>query len=228
MTGSMRDKTDKGLKRIKCKLVDMARVKSVIGVKNSKGERECAGHLVLASLLNIRGVDAHLLVVLLEGGKVLTGLRELTLLHTLTDVPVDEGTLRVEEVELVVEAAPCGRDGGGVRQHAQTAGDLRKIATGDMGGWLIADTELEASGAPVNELDRTLCLDDSNSSVDVLGDDITTVEKRARHCSTRQNQPLDNIRGYILYLPSLGSHLTIWLPVSKHEKVMSATEFCSW
>ena len=32
----MRDKTDKGLKRIKCKLVDMARVKSVIGVKIPK------------------------------------------------------------------------------------------------------------------------------------------------------------------------------------------------
>lgn len=32
----------------------------------------------------------------------------------------------------------------------------------------------------------------------------------------------------LLYLPSLGSHLTIWLPVSKQEKVISETEFCSW
>jgi len=31
-----------------------------------------------------------------------------------------------------------------------------------------------------------------------------------------------------LYLPSLGSHFTIWLPFSKQAKVISATEFCSW
>ena len=93
---------------------------------------------------------------------------------------------------------------------------------------LIANAELEASRAPVDKLNRALGLNDANCSIDILGNDITTVEKSARHCSTRQNQPLDNIRGYILYLPSLGSHLTIWLPVSKHEKVMSATEFCSW
>ena len=57
---------------------------------------------VLASLLNVRRVNADLLVVLLEGGEILTSLREFTFLHTLTDVPVDEGTLRVQEVELVV------------------------------------------------------------------------------------------------------------------------------
>lgn len=32
----------------------------------------------------------------------------------------------------------------------------------------------------------------------------------------------------ILYFPSLGSHFTIWLPFSKQENVISATEFCSW
>ena len=78
--------------------------------------------LVLPSLLlvTVSGVRADLLVVALERSKVLTGLREFTLkvnksagdrleefhmthlLHTLTDVPVDEGTLRVQEVELVV------------------------------------------------------------------------------------------------------------------------------
>ena len=181
MTGSMRDKTDKGLKRIKCKLVDMARVKSVIGVKNSKGEHECAGHLVLASLLNIRGVDAHLLVVLLEGRKVLTSLGELTLLHTLTDVPVDEGALGVEEIELVVKSAPRGRDSGRVGKHAEAAGNLRQVTAGDVRWWLVADTELEASWAPVDELNGTLRLDNGNSGVDILGDNITTVQKRTSH-----------------------------------------------
>jgi hypothetical protein len=40
---------------------------------------------------------------------------------------------------------------------------------------------------------------------------------------TQKNQEEKEI--IVLYLPSLGSHLTIWLPVSKQEKVMSATEF---
>lgn len=62
--------------------------------------------LVLANLLSVCGVNAYFLVVLLEGGEILTSLRELSLFHTLTDVPVDEGTLRVEQVELVVETAP--------------------------------------------------------------------------------------------------------------------------
>ena len=31
-----------------------------------------------------------------------------------------------------------------------------------------------------------------------------------------------------MYLPSRGSHLTIWLPGSKHENVISDTVFCSW
>ena len=42
--------------------------------------------LTLASALS--GLSADLLEVLLQGGQILTGLGELTLLHTLTDVPV--------------------------------------------------------------------------------------------------------------------------------------------
>ena len=41
---------------------------------------------------------------LLEEGKVLTGLWEFGLFHTFTDVPVDEGTLGVHEIELVIES----------------------------------------------------------------------------------------------------------------------------
>ena len=58
--------------------------------------------LVLPSLLSLSRVNANLLVVLLKGGEILAGLRELTLLHTLTNVPVNEGTLGVQKVELVV------------------------------------------------------------------------------------------------------------------------------
>merc|ERR1712078_57488 len=64
--------------------------------------RRGARLVLLALALGRLGAD--LLVVLLEGGQVLAGLGELALLHALADVLVDEGTLGVHEVELVVNA----------------------------------------------------------------------------------------------------------------------------
>ena len=53
---------------------------------------------------------------------------------------------------------------------------LAKSPLGDVGGGLIADTELETGRAPVNKLDGALGLDNSNGSVNVLRDDIASVE----------------------------------------------------
>jgi len=71
----------------------------------------------------------YLFIILLECSQVLTGLRKFTLsdlirtrelpkelnlthlFHTLADIPMHEGTLGVQEIELVVEAAPGRRDG---------------------------------------------------------------------------------------------------------------------
>merc|ERR1711865_933432 len=120
-------------------------------------------------------------VVLLEGGKVLTGLGEFTFLHALTDVPVDESTLGVHEVELVVDAGEDFGDGRSVGNHAHGALDAGKVATGNNGGGLVVDAALEAGGAPVDELDGALGLDGGDSSVDILGDDITTEHEAAGH-----------------------------------------------
>lgn len=92
-----------------------------------------------------------------------------------------KGSLGVKQVELVVEAAPCRGDSGSVGEHAHAARNLGEISSGDVRWWFIADTEFEAGGTPVHELDCSLGLDDGNGSVDVLGDDITAVEKRASH-----------------------------------------------
>jgi len=139
--------------------------------------------LVLGLFLSISRVDADFLIVFLESGKILAGLRELALLHTLTNIPVHEGTLRVEEIEFVVETTSGGRDGSGVGQHVHATGNLGQVTTRDIGGGLIADTELETGGTPgpVNKLDGALGLDYADGSVDVLGDDITTVEQSASH-----------------------------------------------
>src|SRR6218665_2081534 len=52
------------------------------------------------------GVDSHFLVVLLERCQILSGLCKLSFLHSFADVPVHEGSLREQQVELVVEASP--------------------------------------------------------------------------------------------------------------------------
>ena len=139
-------------------------------------------HLVLGlDLLTLEGVGSNLLVIALESSQILTGLRELTLLHTLTDVPVDEGTLGVHEIELVGESGPGLGDGGGVGQHADGTVDLGEVTVGDHLGWLVADTKLETSWAPVDELDGALGLEGGNSAVGVLGDNITTVKQAGGH-----------------------------------------------
>ena len=95
-------------------------------------------------------LDAHLLVILLERGQILTGLGEFALLHAFADVPVDERALGVHEIELVVEAGHDLGDGGAVGNHAAGAHDLGQVAAGHDGGGLVVDAALETGGAPVN------------------------------------------------------------------------------
>ena len=92
-----------------------------------------------------------------------------------------KGTLGVQQVEFVVKAAPCSRDSGCVGQHAHATGHLGEVASRDKGRGFVANTEFEAGGTPINELDGTLRLDDTNGGVNVLRHDITTVQQRAGH-----------------------------------------------
>ena len=135
--------------------------------------------LLLAFSLGSLGSD--LFVILLKGGKILTGLGELSFLHTLTDVPVNEGTLGIHKIELVVDTGEGLGDGSGVGNHAHSALDTGKITSGDNGRGLVVDTALESSGAPVDELDGSLGLDGGDGRVDILGDDITSVHQTASH-----------------------------------------------
>merc|ERR1719158_154261 len=146
-----------------------------------KMNNEESSVLVSVSLLAVARVEANLLVVLLQGGHVLASLRELALLHSLTDVPVDEGALGVHQVELVVQPCPSLGDGSGVGEHAHGALHLRQVATRDHGGRLIVDADLEASGAPVDKLDAALALDGGNGGVHILGDDVAAVQHTAGH-----------------------------------------------
>merc|ERR1712048_338202 len=156
---------------------------------------KCLVLLIVLLTLSLDAVNSDLLVVLLKGSKILSGLGELSLLHTLTDVPVDEGSLGVHQVKLVVKSGPGLSDGGGVGQHADSPLDLREVTTRDNSGRLVVDANLESSGAPVDELDGPLGLDGGDGSVDVLGDDITPVEQTARHVLAVSGVALDHLVG---------------------------------
>merc|ERR1719258_652388 len=108
-------------------------------------------------------------------------LGELTLFHALADVPVNERTLGVHEVELVVEAGQDLRDGGGVGDHADGAHDLGEVATRDDGRRLVVDANLEATRGPVDELDGPFGLDGRDGGVHVLRDNVTAVQEGAGH-----------------------------------------------
>jgi len=127
------------------------------------------------------GLSADLFVVLLKGSKILTSFAEFALLHTFSDVPVDESTLGVHKIELMIQAAENFSDGAAVANHANSALHLGEVTTGHHSGWLVVNTALEASRAPVNELDGTLGLDGSNGGVHVLGHNISTEHKAASH-----------------------------------------------
>lgn len=66
-------------------------------------------------------------------------------------------------------------------EYLHSTADLGQIAVGDHLRRLVADANLEASRAPINELDSALSLQRGNSHSDVLGDDIATVQQASSH-----------------------------------------------
>jgi hypothetical protein len=60
---------------------------------------------------------------------------------------------------------------------------------------LVVDTSLETSGAPVNELNGSLGLDGGNGSIDILGDNITSVHHAAGHVFTMSGVALSHHGG---------------------------------
>ena len=113
--------------------------------------------------------------------------------------PVDEGSLGVEQVELVVESGPSGGDTNiSVVRYARLTKWCWTAYTGIARPWrdhprgrvlearcryraiisakLPTVTHLETSRTPVDELDGPLGLDVADGSVDILGNDISSVQ----------------------------------------------------
>merc|ERR1719187_33645 len=127
--------------------------------------------LILLSLLlslSLNGVNSNLFIILLQSCHVLSGLRELSLLHTLTYVPVNKSTLSIHQIKLVVEASPGLSNSSGVAQHAHSPLHLGQVSTRDHSGGLVVDADLETSWAPVNKLDGAFGFDGGNCSIDIF------------------------------------------------------------
>eukprot|EP00116_Pleurobrachia_bachei_P002039 sb/3462301/ len=59
--------------------------------------------IIITLTLVIKRINTDLLVILLKGSQILSGLGELSLLHTLADVPVDKGLFGIHQVKLLVK-----------------------------------------------------------------------------------------------------------------------------
>jgi len=97
----------------------------------------------------------------------------------------------------MIQASPGFSDGGGVGEHADGSGDLGEISSGNNGGWLVVDTDLEPSGTPVNKLDAPLGLDGGDGGIDVLWHNISTVEQTASHVLSMTGIALDHLVGWL-------------------------------
>merc|ERR1711981_645589 len=130
---------------------------------------------------NISGINSNFFVILFEGSQILTGFGEFTFFHTFSDVPVDECPLGVHKIKLMIKTSPGFSNSSGVRQHTNSTLNLGKITTWYYSWWLVVNSDLETSWTPVDKLNRSLSLNSSNGSVDILGNNIASVQKTASH-----------------------------------------------
>ena len=94
---------------------------------------------------------------------------------------MDESTLGVHEIELVIQTRPGLGDSGGVAHHAGSARNLGQITTRYNSWWPGVDAYLERSWTPVNEMNGALGLKASNGFVNIFGNHVTTIKQTAGH-----------------------------------------------
>merc|ERR1719436_1091094 len=121
-------------------------------------------------------------VVLLQESEILTGLRELSLFHTLTDIPVHESTLGVHHVVLLGDAL------GEHTAYSNVVSDHGHIALGNvhdvivnLRGRYFVEADLESGWAPLDERDLVVLLEPLDGGVGLLRLDGATVVDGDRH-----------------------------------------------
>merc|ERR1712020_341604 len=95
----------------------------------------------------------------------------------------------------MIKTSPSLSNGSGVGQHADGTLYLGEVTARNNGWGLVIDTNLETSGTPVNELDGAFGLDGGNGSVDILGDNIASVQETASHVLAVTGIAFDHLVG---------------------------------
>merc|ERR1719291_1367424 len=114
--------------------------------------------VTLLFALTFGGLNTDFFVIFLQCGQILTCLAEFAFFHSFSDIPVNESTLGIHEVELVVNAGEHFCDGCRIANHADSAHNFSQVTTGHYCRWLVIDAAFEARRAPINELDCPLRL----------------------------------------------------------------------
>ena len=110
------------------------------------------------------------------------------------------------------ERRPGLGDGGSVREHADGAVDLGEITVRHHLWWLVADADLEAGGAPIDELDGALGLEGGHGLLDIDWDDVAAIEEAG---------------GHVLAVAWVAlHHLAVWLE-ARHADLLDAVGLMS-
>lgn len=79
------------------------------------------------------------------------------------------------------------------KRNLHSAVELGEVAVGHLLRWLVADTNLEASRAPVDELDGATGLEGGDSSVRLTGHNVTAVQQAGGHVFAVAGIALDHL-----------------------------------
>jgi len=108
---------------------------------------------------------------------------------------MNECSLCVHKIEFVIDSWEYFSNSSWVRDHAHGSHNFGEITTWNNCWWLIVDTALESSWAPVDELNGSLGLNGGNSGVHILGDNISSVHKATSHIFTMSGIAFGHHRG---------------------------------
>ena len=120
-------------------------------------------------------------------------------LHALAHVPVPERALRVHEVELVVSAGECLRDGRGIGDHAASTHCFGQIAARNRSCWMAVVAALEDGGAPIHRLHGALRVIAATAEVDAgswhqVGLEFCDVNVQCAAVAQRRSERRDDLR----------------------------------
>ncbi|RDX86581.1 hypothetical protein CR513_32075, partial [Mucuna pruriens] len=153
--------------------------------------------IILSFLLIFRSFSPNLLIILLKSSKIFTGLGEFPFFHTLTNIPMHKGPLGIHKIKLVVNAREHLSNRSVVAYHANSPLHLGKVTPRNYRRRLFS-TDLETcieriivsvskydkrikENIPINKLNSPFGFDGSNSSIDILRNNIATVHQAASH-----------------------------------------------